>query len=58
MLGSGSFGKVRLCLDRQCKCFKYAIKTLKKDYFNKHNLESIVREVEILRSLDHPNIVK
>ena len=58
MLGSGSFGKVRLCLDRQCKCFKYAIKTLKKDYFNKHNLESIVREVDILRSLDHPNIVK
>ena len=58
MLGSGSFGKVRLYLDRQCKAFKYAIKTLKKDYFNKHNLESIVREVDILRSLDHPNIVK
>ena len=58
MLGCGSFGKVRLYLDRQCKAFKYAIKTLKKDYFNKHNLESIVREVNILRSLDHPNIVK
>ena len=58
MIGCGSFGKVRLFLDRQCKVFKYAIKTLKKDYFNKHNLESIIREVDILRSLDHPNIVK
>ena len=58
MLGCGAFGKVRLYVDRQCKSFRYAIKTLKKDYFNKHVLDSIEREVDILRSLDHPNIVK
>ena len=58
MLGSGSFGKVRLYVDKKCKSLRYAIKTLKKDYFNKHVLDSIEREVDILRSLDHPNIVK
>ena len=58
ILGSGAFGKVRLYVDRHCKSMLYAIKTLKKDFFNKHNLESIEREVDILRSLDHPNIVK
>ena len=58
MLGSGAFGKVRLYIDRECKSLRYAIKTLKKDFFNKHSLESIEREVDILRSLDHPNIVK
>ena len=58
ILGSGAFGKVRLYVDRQCKSMRYAIKTLKKDFFNKHNLESLEREVDILRSLDHPNIVK
>ena len=58
MLGSGSFGKVRLYVDRQCKTLRYAIKTLKKDFLNKHILDSIEREVDILRSLDHPNIVK
>ena len=58
MLGSGSFGKVRLYVDRQCKTLRYAIKTLKKDFLNKHMIDSIEREVDILRSLDHPNIVK
>ena len=58
LIGSGAFGKVRLYTDRDSKTFRYAIKTIKKDIFNKHNIESIKREVDILRSLDHPNIVK
>ena len=58
MLGSGSFGKVRLYIDKECKSLRYAIKTLKKDFLNKHMIDSIEREVDILRSLDHPNIVK
>ena len=37
MLGSGAFGKVRLYIDKECKSLRYAIKTLKKDFFNKHN---------------------
>ena len=58
LIGSGAFGKVRLYLDRDSKTFKYAIKTIKKNIFKKHSIESIKREVDILRSLDHPNIVK
>ena len=58
LIGSGAFGKVRLYVDRDSKTFRYAIKTIKKNIFNKHSIESIKREVDILRSLDHPNIVK
>ena len=57
-IGHGAFGKVRLFVDRQCKTYKYAIKTIKKDFFNQYNLDAIKREIEILKSLDHPNIVK
>lgn len=58
MLGNGGFGKVRLYRDRVCKDLKFAIKTLKKDFLNPHNIKSIEEEVKILRALDHPNIVK
>ena len=57
-IGNGSFGKVRLFRDRKMKTMKYAIKTIKKDFFNIHSIENILKEIEILRSLDHPNIVK
>ena len=58
LIGSGAFGKVRLYVDRDSRTFKYAIKTIKKNIFKRHSIESIKREVDILRSLDHPNIVK
>ena len=57
-IGNGTFGKVRLYRDRECRSINYAIKTIKKDVVNQHSIDSIKREVEILRSLDHPNIVK
>ena len=58
LIGTGAFGRVRLFVDRQYKNFKYAIKTIKKDLFNQYDVDAIKREVEILKSLDHPNIVK
>lgn len=58
MLGNGGFGKVRLYRDKNSKDLKFAIKTLKKDFLNPHNLKSLEEEVSILRNLDHPNIVK
>ena len=58
ILGNGGFGKVRLYRDKQAKNLKFAIKTIKKDFLNPHNIASLVEEVKILRELDHPNIVK
>ena len=58
ILGSGSFGKVRLYRDRKCKGMKYTIKTLVKDGVTRNVLDCLISEVAILRSLDHPNIVK
>lgn len=58
ILGNGGFGKVRLYRDRNCPDLKYAIKTLKKDFLNTHNIQSMIQEVQIINSLDHPNIVK
>ncbi len=51
-LGSGSFGKVKLYQDKKCNDIKFAIKTVsKEDSF-------ILDEIKILRTIDHPNIVK
>ena len=57
LIGSGAFGKVRLYVDAHTKSFRYAIKTIKKNFL-RSNIESIKSEINILRSLDHPNIVK
>ena len=57
-IGKGSYGIVRLYKDRKIKSMKYAIKSIKKDFFNLNSIENTLKEIEILRSLDHPNIVK
>ena len=57
-IGNGSFGKVRLYRDRKIQSMKYAIKTIKKNIFNIYSITNALKEIEILRSLDHPNIVK
>lgn len=57
-LGSGAFGKVRLYRNKSYKDLKYAIKTLKKEGISKPLFDCLKLEVNILRGLDHPNIVK
>jgi calcium-dependent protein kinase len=57
-LGEGSFGEVRLFCDKIHPNLLFAIKTLKKDLLQTNNILCLIDEVKILRSVDHPNIVK
>lgn len=58
VLGKGHFGVVREATKLNCKLNKtYAIKSIKKESCNQ-NFEDLKRELEILYSLDHPNIIQ
>ena len=57
-LGDGSFGKVKLFRDRLVHDMKFAIKTMKKSEMGVDLIECLKHEVEVLKKLDHPNIVK
>ena len=58
MLGTGTFGKVRLYRDKNYKELLFAIKTLKKEGIPQYQFNLLKSEVNILSNLDHPNIVK
>jgi len=55
ILGKGHYGCVRECLHRETS-EKYAVKTIEKAKLTRR--EHIQREVELLRSVDHPGIMK
>ena len=56
-LGSGSYGTVYLVKHR--KLHKYfAMKVIKKNPNNKINEENLLNEIELLKKMDHPNILK
>lgn len=57
VLGAGSFGKVFLSNSIANPDFKVAIKVLNKEKLGT-DIDSIKAEVQILTTLDHPNIVK
>lgn len=57
VLGEGAFGEVRLCTHRETK-EKRAVKVLKKENMDEAEKASMINEINILRNLDHPNIVK
>jgi calcium-dependent protein kinase len=57
VLGEGAFGEVRLCTHRETK-EKRAVKVLKKESMDAAEQATMLSEINILRSLDHPNIVK
>ena len=58
-LGKGTFGKVKIAYDSENKDEKYACKILKKSNIkNNNDLLRVNREINILSTVDHPNVIK
>jgi calcium-dependent protein kinase len=59
ILSSGHFGTVRIATKRKDDIKKfYAIKSISKKNLTEQDLIKLMKEVEILSCLDHPNIIK
>ena len=56
-LGKGTFGEVHLCVHKESGAER-AVKCIRKSRFDVAEKAFLVNEITILRSLDHPNIVK
>ncbi|CAK80148.1 unnamed protein product (macronuclear) [Paramecium tetraurelia] len=56
-LGAGAFGEVRLVIHKSSG-YKRAMKQIRKDKIIKEDEENMFSEVNTLKELDHPNIVK
>lgn len=56
LLGEGAFAQVKLAVDRETgeKC---AVKIIKKKGYDPKEMEFIMREMSIMKSVSHPNIV-
>ena len=57
VLNHGAFGQVKLYSDRIFSGREYAIKCISKQKIKINHIAQINNEIEILSSLDHPNIV-
>lgn len=57
VLGEGAFGEVRLCTHRTTK-EKRAVKVLPRASMDKEAEKTLLNEINTLKSLDHPNIIK
>lgn len=57
VLGSGAFGEVRLCLHKDTQTQR-AVKVLRKNLLDDKEMDMLKNEISILKSMDHPNIVK
>ncbi len=59
VIGGGHFGTVRLAYKKTDESKKlFAIKSITKKNINDKDLEEMIKEVDILSTLDHPNIIK
>ncbi|XP_059095436.1 serine/threonine-protein kinase par-1-like [Tigriopus californicus] len=56
-IGKGNFAVVKLARHRMTRT-EVAIKIIDKSKLDKANLEKVHREVEVMKLLDHPNIIK
>lgn len=57
LLGEGSYGQVKLVLQRRTN-MERAMKVVVKAGVSAEEKEQMMKEVSILKSLDHPNIIK
>ncbi|EEA05187.1 calcium-dependent protein kinase, putative [Cryptosporidium muris RN66] len=57
LLGKGSFGEVIKCKDRVTST-EYAVKVINKQNAKNKDTSTILKEVDLLKKLDHPNIMK
>ncbi len=59
VIGGGHFGTVRLAYKKSDDSKKlYAIKSISKKNINDKDLDEMIKEVDILSTIDHPNIIK
>ena len=56
-MGSGTYGEVRKCKNIRSQAVR-AVKILKKQNLNDFELQRFTHEIELLKRLDHPNIIK
>ena len=56
-IGEGSFSKVKLAIHKPSNNI-VAIKILDKDKLSKNDQKRTIREMDILQSLNHPNIIQ
>ena len=57
LIGGGNFGTVRLAHAISDPTVKYAVKSILRQNI-KQDVKPLEEELEILKSLDHPNIIK
>ena len=53
----GAYGEVRKCLNKGSKALR-AVKIINKMTLGEQDKEKLLNEIEILKTLDHPNILK
>lgn len=56
-IGHGNFSVCKLAEHRHTS-ERFAIKCIQKKNLDPYNLTRVYREIEIMKSLDHPNIIK
>ena len=57
VLGTGAFGEVRMCVHRESGAQR-AVKVLRKSNMDDDEKRMLFNEINILKEIDHPNIIK
>lgn len=57
-IGTGYYGTVKIASPKNDPNKKYAVKSIDKRKLNEKKIQNLSREIEVLASVDHPNIIK